>query len=73
MSDDRVRESQALARMSPKLIETGRERIERTYPLGERCVINCVVCGERIDSADDVVIGSPGPAHAHCLHGNDLA
>ena len=72
-SDDRVRESRGLTRESQRLIESGRERVERTFPLGERPVILCVVCGERVESADDVVIGPSGPAHAHCVQSNSTA
>ena len=69
-SDSRVRESRALARMSRRLIESGRERIERTLPLGERRPILCVVCGKGIDPVDDVTIDPSGPAHDHCLPGH---
>jgi hypothetical protein len=72
-SDSRVRKSRALARMSRRLIESGRERIERTLPLGERPVILCVVCGDRVDSASDVTIDSSGPAHNYCRQENSPA
>jgi hypothetical protein len=55
-----------LTRLSRSLIEAGRERIERTDAFGERSAVLCVVCDQRIVSADELTIASSGPAHTHC-------
>lgn len=68
-SNSRVRESRALTRESQRLIESGRERIERTSPYGHRPAIRCVISGEGIVSTDDLTIDASGPVHARCRPG----
>jgi hypothetical protein len=55
-----------LTRISRSLIETGSERIARSDAFGERPAVLCVVCGQRIVSADELTIDMSGPAHSHC-------